>query len=62
MASLGVPIVDDPLYPDVRPGLAALPDHGDFTRPLRLVARALEFTDPLTGEKRRFESRRPVSG
>ncbi|MBN0971197.1 pseudouridine synthase [Gordonia sp. BP-94] len=62
MASLGVPIVDDPLYPDVRPGLAALPDHGDFTRPLRLVARSLEFTDPLTGEERRFESRRPVSG
>ncbi|MFE0748979.1 pseudouridine synthase [Gordonia sp. NPDC058843] len=62
MASLGVPIVDDPLYPDVRPELAARPDHGDFSRPLRLVARVLEFTDPLTGEQRRFESRRPVSG
>jgi len=62
MASLGVPIVDDPLYPDVRPDLAARPDHGDFSRPLRLLARALEFTDPLTGEERRFESRRSVSG
>ncbi|WP_238556727.1 pseudouridine synthase [Gordonia terrae] len=61
MASLGVPIVDDPLYPDVRPDLAARPDHGDFSRPLRLLARVLEFTDPLTGEHRRFESMRTVS-
>lgn len=58
MASLGVPIVDDPLYPEVRPGLAALPDEGDFTRPLRLVARRLAFGDPLTGHRREFVSRR----
>lgn len=62
MASLGVPIVDDPLYPEVRPELAARPDRADFSRPLRLVARVLEFTDPLTGEHRRFESLRSVSG
>ena len=58
MASLRVPIVDDPLYPDVRPELAQRPDVGDFSAPLRLVAHALEFTDPITGERRRFESRR----
>jgi tRNA pseudouridine32 synthase/23S rRNA pseudouridine746 synthase len=58
MASLGVPIVDDPLYPDVRPELAALPDDGDFTRPLRLVAKRLAFDDPLTGHRRVFTSRR----
>ncbi|MEH3154001.1 MAG: pseudouridine synthase [Gordonia paraffinivorans] len=58
MASLGVPIVDDPLYPEVRPDLAALPDGGDFTRPLRLVARRLAFDDPLTGHRREFVSRR----
>lgn len=68
MASLRVPIVDDPLYPDVRPELAQRPDVGDFSAPLRLVAHALEFTDPFTGERRRFESRRsfppaqPASG
>ncbi|MBD0863211.1 pseudouridine synthase [Gordonia sp. zg691] len=62
MASVGVPIVDDPLYPDVRPELAEKPDHGDFSAPLRLVAHALEFTDPLTGEERRFVSRRSVLG
>ncbi|MFT4044633.1 MAG: pseudouridine synthase [Gordonia sp. (in: high G+C Gram-positive bacteria)] len=61
MASLGVPIVDDPLYPQVRPDLAAAPDRGDFSRPLRLVARSLEFDDPLTGRPRRFVSERDVS-
>ncbi|WP_299569012.1 pseudouridine synthase [uncultured Williamsia sp.] len=58
MASLGVPIVDDPLYPEVRPDLAALPDEGDFSRPLRLVAKRLAFDDPLTGHRREFVSRR----
>lgn len=60
MSSLGVPIVDDPLYPDVRPELAERPDRGDFTSPLRLVAHVLEFTDPLDGTERRFTSRRSV--
>ncbi|GAA2057834.1 pseudouridine synthase [Williamsia deligens] len=58
MARLGVPIVDDPLYPDVRPDLAALPDHGDFSRPLRLVAHRLAFDDPITGRRREFTSPR----
>jgi tRNA pseudouridine32 synthase/23S rRNA pseudouridine746 synthase len=58
MAGLGVPIVDDPLYPDVRPELAELPDLGDFSRPLRLVASVLRFSDPITGADRSFESRR----
>jgi tRNA pseudouridine32 synthase/23S rRNA pseudouridine746 synthase len=53
MAGLGIPIVGDPLYPEV---LEHRPD--DFTNPLRLVARTLEFVDPLAGEPRRFTSRR----
>ncbi|MGW0037396.1 pseudouridine synthase [Gordonia sp. NPDC003376] len=61
MASLGVPIVGDPLYPDVRPELAERPDHGDFSEPLRLVAHSLAFTDPLTGVDRYFVSRRGVT-
>lgn len=61
MAQLGVGIVGDPLYPDVRPELAARPDHGDFSEPLRLVAHTLRFADPLTGEKRHFVSRRTVT-
>ncbi len=44
MASLGLPIVGDPLYPDV---IDVAPD--DFTRPLQLLAYRLEFEDPLSG-------------
>ena len=53
MAGLGVPIDNDPLYPEI---LAV--DPGDFTRPLRLVAHRLEFDDPLTGAHRSFVSSR----
>ena len=51
MAALGAPIVGDPLYPQLLE-----PAADDFDRPLRLLARALEFDDPLDGRPRRFES------
>lgn len=56
MNALGLPIVDDPLYPVVR-------EDGpeDYRRPLRLLAAALEFPDPFTGEARRFTSRLSLS-
>ncbi|MEE3851642.1 pseudouridine synthase [Gordonia sp. LSe1-13] len=60
MAQLGVGIVGDPLYPEIRPDLAERPDHGDFTQPLRLVAHSLAFDDPLSGERREFVSGLPV--
>ena len=53
MAGLGVPIDNDPLYPDV---LEVAP--GDFSRPLRLIAHRLEFDDPITGQRRTFVSSR----
>ena len=53
MAGLGLPIDNDPLYPDVL-DIAA----GDFSRPLRLLAHRLEFSDPITGEHRVFVSSR----
>ncbi|WJV49853.1 RluA family pseudouridine synthase [Streptomyces flavofungini] len=56
MNALGLPILGDPLYPEVRPPVA--PD--DFRRPLQLLARVLEFTDPVTGAARRFESGRSL--
>ncbi|MFI6208562.1 RluA family pseudouridine synthase [Streptomyces sp. NPDC051041] len=57
MAALGVPILGDPLYPEVTgPGPA-----GDFRRPLQLLARSLEFTDPVTGADRRFRSGRVLA-
>ncbi|MFI6549970.1 RluA family pseudouridine synthase [Streptomyces prunicolor] len=56
MSALGVPILGDPLYPVVT---APVPD-GDFRRPLQLLARALEFTDPVTGTEHRFRSARAL--
>ncbi|MBV2355842.1 pseudouridylate synthase [Streptomyces sp. J2-1] len=54
--SLGVPILGDPLYPDIAP--PATP--GDFRHPLQLLARGLEFTDPLTGTHHSFVSGRTL--
>ncbi|MDO0931723.1 RluA family pseudouridine synthase [Streptomyces sp. DG2A-72] len=54
MSALGVPILGDPLYPVVTGPVAA----GDFRRPLQLLARVLEFTDPITGCEHRFVSPR----
>ncbi|GAB18549.1 putative pseudouridine synthase [Gordonia effusa NBRC 100432] len=60
MAELGVPIVGDPLYPHVRPELAELPDQGDFSQPLRLLAASLAFDDPRSGVPREFVSERDL--
>ncbi|MFF4789872.1 RluA family pseudouridine synthase [Streptomyces sp. NPDC001276] len=54
MNALGVPILGDPLYPVVTAPVPA----GDFRRPLQLLARTLEFTDPVTGAEHRFTSGR----
>jgi len=56
MSSLGVPILGDPLYPVVTDPVAV----GDFRRPLQLLARGLEFTDPVTGREHRFASPRTL--
>lgn len=53
MAALGAPIANDGFYP------VALPCKGDdFAHPLKLLARAIAFDDPLTGERRAFASAR----
>lgn len=56
MASLGVPIVGDPLYPTVVDVPA-----DDFSAPLQLLAQRIEFDDPLTGSRRVFVSRRGLT-
>jgi len=53
MASLGVPIYGDPLYPNVVDVAA-----DDFSAPLQLLAQRLEFDDPVSGARRRFISSR----
>ncbi|MFP8780897.1 pseudouridine synthase [Hydrogenophaga sp. RWCD_12] len=51
---LGLPIAGDQFYPVVRHGPG---EAEDFADPLRLLARSIAFTDPVTGEARRFDSR-----
>ncbi|VBA48356.1 putative RNA pseudouridine synthase [Mycobacterium attenuatum] len=53
MASLGLSITGDPLYPKVLQDV-----DGDFSSPLQLLAKRIEFDDPLTGSRREFISRR----
>ena len=55
MASLGLPITGDPLYPNV-----VHVDADDFSTPLRLLAHDLEFDNPLTGAVQRFTSVRAL--
>jgi len=55
LASLGLPIDGDPLYPQV---IDVAPD--DFSQPLRLLAHRLEFEDPFTGRPRGFVSERDL--
>lgn len=57
MAALGAPIANDPLYPQVRHR-----EPGDYEQPLQLLAQALAFTDPITGELRRFASGQHLAG
>ena len=58
MHHLGIPIVGDPLYPEIHDV-----DVDDFSNPLQLLASELSFTDPIEGTPRRFVSPRtfPVS-
>ncbi len=55
LCSLGIPIVGDNFYPSFR----EVADD-DYSDPLRLLARSIEFVDPLSGVVRRFESNRSL--
>ncbi|MFD2841426.1 pseudouridine synthase [Populibacterium corticicola] len=53
MASLGLGILNDNYYPTFYSV-----ESDDYSNPLQLLSRSIEFNDPVTGERRRFESRR----
>ena len=57
---LGLPIVGDRIYPVLwpEPPLGAVPD---YSNPLQLLARELAFIDPVSGQPRRFVSRRRLA-
>lgn len=55
MAALGIPIRNDPYYPQQKGWRG-----DDFTHPLQLLAKTVAFVDPVTGEARYFESRQEL--
>lgn len=57
LAGLGLPIVHDPLYPQIQPEAG---DVTHFVNPLQLLAESLAFTDPVTGVGREFRSSRQL--
>lgn len=55
LAALGIPIINDAFYP------VALPCKGDdVSQPLKLLARAISFRDPVIGTIRHFASNRTL--
>jgi tRNA pseudouridine32 synthase / 23S rRNA pseudouridine746 synthase len=55
MSGLGVPILGDDFYPELRERPL-----DDFRHPLQLLAETLEFVDPVDGTARRFRTRRTL--
>ncbi|PII18308.1 pseudouridine synthase [Stenotrophomonas sp. LMG 10879] len=56
MAALGAPILGDGFYPQLQDR-----SQGEGEPPLQLLAQALAFDDPLTGQRRSFRSARTLS-
>ena len=56
MNALGIPILNDRMYPPVE----ITPDD-DYGLPLQLLAKSIAFTDPVTGQARQFQSRLSLS-
>lgn len=58
MAALGIPILNDRIYPVLLPEEdPACSPQTYFRDPLQLLAKSLSFTDPVTGKPKYFESR-----
>ncbi len=55
MCALGLPLAGDRIYPVLQP------PREDFDAPLQLLARAIAFTDPVTGERRAYRSTRQLA-
>ena len=56
MNALGLPILNDRMYPPV----AKTPED-DYNLPLQLLAKSIAFTDPITGQARYFQSQRKLA-
>ena len=53
LAALGAGICNDPFYPEL---IAASDAPDDYSKPLKLLAQALSFVDPVTGQRRQFNT------
>jgi tRNA pseudouridine32 synthase/23S rRNA pseudouridine746 synthase len=51
MQSIGLPLLNDTYYPELR-----YTQSGDFSKPLQLLAQQLQFIDPVTQQTRSFSS------
>ncbi|MGH8049503.1 MAG: pseudouridine synthase [Arenimonas sp.] len=51
MAALGIPILNDLIYPVHRAA-----DQDNFAKPLQLLAQNIAFIDPVTGQERAFQT------
>ena len=58
MAALGIAIVNDRIYPVLQPDAGS---EQDWNLPLKLLAKGISFTDPITGVLRVFGSRQTLS-
>ena len=58
LAAMGMPIVNDRLYPAY---IKERYDCDDFSRPLQLLARSIGFTDPISGRELFFESNQALA-
>jgi tRNA pseudouridine32 synthase/23S rRNA pseudouridine746 synthase len=59
MNALGIPILNDGIYPMLTPEQLVMTD-ADYAKPLQLLAKRLVFVDPITNSKRVFESQRTL--
>jgi tRNA pseudouridine32 synthase/23S rRNA pseudouridine746 synthase len=55
MSGLGFRILNDRYYPDLQPEQA-----DDYEQPLRLIAKAIRFRDPVSGRQMEFRSEREL--
>lgn len=59
MNALGIPILNDGIYPTLTPEQLVM-TQADYAKPLQLLAKRLEFVDPITKVERVFESQRTL--
>lgn len=59
MAALGMPILNDQIYPEHL--TKAQIENDDFSKPMQLLAESIAFRDPVTGQARLFESKRTLA-